>query len=479
MGTSNFYCPRCLGPVGEWDSGCERCGLEPGARDWCTDLMAGLFLDERYLVEKRLDGDGMALAFRASDMETGRPVVIRALNPDRALVPAACEAFVRDASAARNLEIPGVARILDVRDATSDWQVPYLVRECADGESLMTLLERDLALELPHALEIARMTAMTLDMIHAGGLVHRHLRPEKVIVPDVILDLGFACVDPSQVTMHGPQERVERYMSPEQSSGTTLPQADIYSLGMMMVEMFGGIEASALLDKGASPQDIGRLVPGLSDELASLVSRMLSPDPERRPGSARRIASSLHAILGILPASEPHRRIRSSVPPPCPERPSLPPGRKIGDPRMVPAVQPPPPVQGIPIEPHVMQAADPEGPGPSSALSTVPPAARPNRRRRLVASIAALAVILVVLAAIATIGTITFLLDSEEEQTTGQENPRVLAPPLLPHAIWIPEQLPQPEEPLEEVEDEEPAEASRPKRPVKEEKPDRDWELLD
>lgn len=476
MGTSSFYCPRCLGPVGEWDSECERCGLEPGARDWCTDLMAGLFLDERYLVEKRLDGDGMALAFRASDMETGGPVVIRALNPDRALDPASCETFVRDAGAARNLEIPGVARILDVRDATSDWQLPYLVRECVDGESLMTLLERDLALELPHALEIARMTAMTLDMIHAGGLVHRHLRPEKVIVPDVILDLGFACVDPSQVTVHGPPERVKRYMSPEQSSGTILPASDIYSLGMMMVEMLGGIEASALLDRGASPQDIGRLVPGLSDELASLVSRMLSADPERRPGSARRIASSLHAIMGTLPASEPHRRIRSSVPPPSPSRPSLPPGRKIGDPRKVPAVQPPPPVLGIPIEPHVMQAADLDGPGPSSALSTVPPAARPSRRRRLVAAVAALAVVLVVLAAIAAIGAVTFLLDRDEEQTKGQENPRVLAPPLLPHEIWIPERIPPPEEPAE---DEEPAETSRPKRPVKEEKPDRDWELLD
>jgi serine/threonine-protein kinase len=460
--------------VGEWDACCTTCGLVPGLSDWSIDLMAGLFLDERYLVERRIGADGMTLVFEATDIETGMSVVIKGLNPDRALDPAVCDAFTRETGAARSLEIPGVARILDVRDATSDWQVPYLVQELIEGENLADLLERDLALDLPHALETARLTALTLDMIHSGGLVHRHLRPAKVIVPDLILDLGFGSVSPSDVTIHGSPDRVERYMSPEQPARVDA-SADAYSLGVLLLEMIGGNEAPSLVDAGATPEEIHHLLPGLPADLATLVSGMLAADPDARP-RAGQIASSLGEALASLPAGSPHRRLASSAPPPPPSRPSLPPGRRIGKGRQTPAIQPPPPAQGIRLE--TPRVPEPPERRTASALSTVPPAARPGRRLRAVAAVAALSVVLVVLAGLATLGAVTFLFDEDEPIPAAASNPQVLAPPLVLPEVPIPEEPSPVAEPEAEEPPAEPTVKTRPQHKDRK-KNKKGWELLD
>lgn len=298
----------------------------------------------RYRLLGALGQGAHATVWRARDVETGAEVAVKRLRPDVALAREWRERLRREARALGALRHPGIVRAIEIGEEPSG--TPYLVMELLDGETLADRLARRGALAPARAIALARDLLDALARVHAGGLVHRDVKPSNVMLVRsptprtlppgvagageraVLLDFGLArLVDPSgaerdelAVTGAGARVGTPRSMSPEQARGVPRidARADVWAVGVALYEMlagrapFGGVSAlavmHAVLVTAPAPlvgPDGARVDPGLE----RVVLRALEKSPERRFPSATAMREALDA-LGPLraPADDPPRR---------------------------------------------------------------------------------------------------------------------------------------------------------------------------
>ena len=148
---------------------------------------------------------------------------------------------------------------------TSSWSTSRASR-------LEDLIEKEGAVELHRALNIANQIALALDAAHAVGVIHRDLKPDNIMLlkrpgrrdlvrinPDQtwitereesydfvkVLDFGIAKVliqdELMAETVQGAVFGTPEYMSPEAARGEDVDhRADVYSLGVILFDMLCG-----------------------------------------------------------------------------------------------------------------------------------------------------------------------------------------------------------------------------------------------
>ena len=126
--------------------------------------------------------------------------------------------------------------------------VAYASMEFVEGESLRSALNRFGGLPLRKSMDLALQICSGLAEAHAQGIVHRDLKPENVMVDaqDIvkIMDFGIARSMEAGTRLTGTMVGTPAYMAPEQVAGKPVDyRADIYSLGLMLYEMFTGAPA--------------------------------------------------------------------------------------------------------------------------------------------------------------------------------------------------------------------------------------------
>ncbi|HLO24390.1 MAG TPA: protein kinase, partial [Methyloceanibacter sp.] len=133
--------------------------------------------------------------------------------------------------------------------------------------------------------------ADALAALHAKGIVHRDVKPDNVVLrggtSPVLIDLGIALFAGSQDGLA--RMGTPPYMAPEQKGeGAVDGRADIYALGQMVAEIFGGKLPPRLPfgSFGQRPQD-------MPPALGKLVRLMLKEDPNGRLGDLKVIAETL------------------------------------------------------------------------------------------------------------------------------------------------------------------------------------------
>src|SRR5205823_10615414 len=89
-----------------------------------------------------------------------------------------------------------------------------------------------------------------LGYIHARGIVHRDVKPSNVLIEENgharLGDFGIArLVDATHITAPATAIGTAAYMAPEQLDGenTVGPAADMYSLGLVLLECLTGTKA--------------------------------------------------------------------------------------------------------------------------------------------------------------------------------------------------------------------------------------------
>jgi len=104
------------------------------------DTMAGsIILNNRYQLEERVGSGGMAVVYRARDLELERLVAIKVLREDYSSDEAFRERFRQEARAAANLSHPN---IVTVHDFGLHAGRLFIVMEHLPGTDLKTTLER-------------------------------------------------------------------------------------------------------------------------------------------------------------------------------------------------------------------------------------------------------------------------------------------------------------------------------------------------
>lgn len=156
--------------------------------------------------------------------------------------------------------------------------------------TLRSILREPNRLTVTKAVQIGRELASGLAHLHGLGLVHRDIKPSNIVFVNGVPKLGDAgLVSQSREDMS--YVGTEGYVPPE---GMGKPQADIYSLGMLLYEIGTG---KARPDFPEMPSDLpSREDKPLFLQLNKVVLKACETNPARRFKSASLLMAALNRI---------------------------------------------------------------------------------------------------------------------------------------------------------------------------------------
>jgi serine/threonine-protein kinase len=275
-------------------------------------LLAGRYKGFRigqYVVQDIIGRGGMGAVYLAEHVELHRKVAIKVLVPaqgeDQRL---ALERFIREARAAAALDHPNIVRIFDVARHNN---VPYLIMEYVDGETLQQVLEREGAMPYTVAVEYIAQAAAGLQHAHERGFIHRDIKPGNLMRDKAgvvkILDMGLAR---SHNTTDNLTERLDKgavvgtadFIAPEQALNQPRidGRADIYSLGATLFALIigkppfeGNTTQKLLQHQLRSAPRLSSLDTRIPKELCDVVAKMLAKRPEDRYQTAAEVIAAL------------------------------------------------------------------------------------------------------------------------------------------------------------------------------------------
>jgi hypothetical protein len=305
---SGGVCPQCHTPIPDTsDADVTVAGAVVSTRaSWLSTSGAidhgrfapGALLGGRYRIVERLGRGGMGEVYRADDLKLGQPVALKFLPPDVDRDPARLTQLHTEVRMARQVSHPNVCRVYDIDEVDGH---TFLSMEYVDGEDMASLLRRVGRFSEDRGLEIARQICAGLAAAHERDVVHRDLKPANVMLDGTgkvrITDFGLAGTTGEAVRAGTPA-----YMAPEQLAGNEVTgRSDIYSLGLVLYEIFTGQRAldgknlAELIQKreqsGILPPTM--IVKTLDPKIEAAIMRCLRPESEARPHSALAVAAAL------------------------------------------------------------------------------------------------------------------------------------------------------------------------------------------
>lgn len=274
----------------------------------------------------------MGRVWRATDEMLDRQVAVKEMRID-GLDPEDTrtrrERTLREARATARIDHPNVVRIYDVVD---QGERLWIVMELVAGRSLEQLVVEDGPLDPPTAARIGLELVAALRQVHAGGVLHRDIKPGNVLVERrghrvVLTDFGIAALqDAEALTMVGMLVGSPDYMAPERVSGRPQgPPSDVWSLGATLCAALGGrspfSRSTTLATLHAVLYEEPEL-PSAAGDLGEILAALLEKEPSTRPGLAE-LETALRPIAFPRPEeTEPPEA--GLVPEPAAESPEAP-----------------------------------------------------------------------------------------------------------------------------------------------------------
>jgi len=279
----------------------------------------GTLLGGRYRLDAPIGRGGMSTVYRAFDTVLERPVAIKLMHSEIASDSDHLERFRREARAVAQLSHPHIVTVIDAGEEISsdghDGRVgaPYIVLEYVPGETLKDVIRREGTLDIPQAIAYAIEIARALGAAHERMIVHRDVKPQNVLIGveggAKITDFGIArSLTEEGLTIAGRVLGTTDYVSPEQALGEAVTgQSDLYSLGIVLYEMFTGEVpfsaetpvAVAMRHVREEVPDVQHLRPAVSAAAASVVDRAVAKDLRQRYPDAGSMVADLEDVLAI------------------------------------------------------------------------------------------------------------------------------------------------------------------------------------
>lgn len=264
-------------------------------------FLPGWKLADRYRIVSLVGKGGMGEVYRADDLKLGHTVALKFLPNDLASDPKRLDYFLSEVRLTRQISHPNVCRVYDIGEADGQH---FLSMEYIDGEDLRVLLRRIGRLPHDKGIQIAQQLCAGLAAAHNQGVLHRDLKPANVMLDGRgqvrITDFGLAKLE--EDCRDGEVAGTPAYMAPEQlTAGATSVQSDLYSLGLILYELFTGApvhKSGTLRDRLQSlesntPSQPSSVVEDIEPAVESVISRCLQKEPADRPKTAAAFAAAL------------------------------------------------------------------------------------------------------------------------------------------------------------------------------------------
>jgi serine/threonine-protein kinase len=284
-----------------------------GARAERTEYLAGAVIADRYKLVRPLGRGGMGVVWVAHSLVLGVDVALKLIHSDLGGTTGGTR-MAREAHAAARLGHPAMVRVFDF--GWTSRADPFLVMELVQGESLGSILRRELRLPAIQAVQLLLPLADGLRSAHDKGIVHRDVKPDNILIArdefgrqqPKLLDFGIAKVDQTlanedrKLTQEGVALGSPEYMSPEQASGREDidHRSDVWALCVVLYESITGkmpfdrpnynALMQAIIHDGALPTtDFSAGDP----DLWRVIERGLQKNPDNRWASMTELGEAL------------------------------------------------------------------------------------------------------------------------------------------------------------------------------------------
>ncbi|MEJ2093960.1 MAG: serine/threonine-protein kinase [Gammaproteobacteria bacterium] len=203
----------------------------------------------KYEIKRQIGRGSMGIVYEGYDPFSDNVVAVKVARSDALKNPDAGarfrKMFFNEAHTAGKLKHPNIVEILD---AGADGEACYIVMEMVrGGRTLKQYTTPNNLLPYEQVIEIMFKCAKALDYAHREGVIHRDIKPTNILVTDdmdvKIGDFSIAHLMTADTAATMPLGFVgsPRYMSPEQVQEDNITnQTDLFSLGIVMYELFTG-----------------------------------------------------------------------------------------------------------------------------------------------------------------------------------------------------------------------------------------------
>src|SRR5450432_639498 len=278
-----------------------------------SEYLAGAVIADRYKLVRPLGRGGMGVVWVAHSLVLGVDVALKLIHSDLG-GSTGSKRMAREAHAAARLGHPAMVRVFDF--GWTSRADPFLVMELVQGESLGSMLRREIRLPAIQAVQLLLPLADGLRSAHDKGIVHRDVKPDNILIArdefgrqqPKLLDFGIAKVDQTlanedrKLTQEGVALGSPEYMSPEQASGREDidHRSDVWALCVVLYESITGkmpfdrpnynALMQAIIHDGALPTT--DFSAGDAD-LWRVIERGLQKNPENRWASMTELGEAL------------------------------------------------------------------------------------------------------------------------------------------------------------------------------------------
>ena len=265
---------------------------------------------ERYQLTELLAEGGMGAVFRAWDTQLVRSVIIKFPRIDIVQHKSKMKRFAREAYALARLDHPNIVRLFDY---VKNDERPFIVTEDVSGTTINELMAKD-TLDYEQKFQLLLELAEGIYAVHQSGILHRDIKPGNVVVtPDgrpKLIDFGLSLIldvnHMTRMTVTGHVVGTLAFLAPELAFGDcdATAKSDIFSFGILAYALFSGVhpyrkhQIAELcdLDVPIDVEPLSSWCPEVSQELNSLVMKMIARDENNRPKDVAAIVRTLSSI---------------------------------------------------------------------------------------------------------------------------------------------------------------------------------------
>lgn len=202
-------------------------------------------LADRYKIIRQIGKGAFGVVVLVKDMMVDEDIILKFLNPHMASDESVIQRFIHELRYARKITHKNVIRIYDFITFGKSYAISM---EYFSSHSLAYEIKTKRTKDHTRIKRIFCDICEAMAVAHNAGVVHRDLKPANILVGEndlvKVVDFGLAAAasqSDTRLTKSGILVGTPTYMAPEQVRARAIDaRTDIYSLGILMYEMFTG-----------------------------------------------------------------------------------------------------------------------------------------------------------------------------------------------------------------------------------------------
>lgn len=258
-------------------------------------LTPGQVLADRYKVIRQIGKGAFGVVVLVTDMMVNEDIILKFLNPHMASDESVIQRFIHELRYARKITHENVIRIYDFITFGRSYAISM---EYFSSHSLAYEIKTNKVRDHNRIKRIFCDICKAMAVAHNAGVVHRDLKPANILVGEndlvKVVDFGLAAAasqSDSRITKSGILVGTPTYMAPEQVRARAIDaRTDIYSLGILMYEMFTGHPpykgedhmATLFKHVEGNAKPAKQINAKISDELNEIIMKAIATNPDDR-----------------------------------------------------------------------------------------------------------------------------------------------------------------------------------------------------